>query len=65
MTPKRHNKSIKPNCVPNFINECIIVFAQWSGNESVTPTRSPAASGKKSVKTTFTETSITSDLFVL
>ena len=35
MTPKRHNWSIKPKYVPNLLNECIAVFAQCFGNESV------------------------------
>ena len=39
MTPKRHNWSIRPKYVPNFINISLIVCAQWSGNESVTPAR--------------------------
>ena len=39
MTPKRHNYSTRYKFVLNFINESLIVFAQWSGNESVTPAR--------------------------
>ena len=42
MTPKRHNWSIRPIYVPNFINERIIVFAQWSGNKNMKPGRPPA-----------------------
>ena len=41
MTPKRHNQSIRHKYMPNFINEILIVFAQWSRNESVTPSRRP------------------------
>ena len=40
MTPKR--QSIRPKYVPNFINKSLIVCSQWSGNESVTPSRPTA-----------------------
>ena len=36
MTPKRHNQSTRHKYVPNFINESLIVFAQWSGKIKIT-----------------------------
>ena len=42
MTPKRHNYSIRGKYVLNIINKCEIVFAHWSGNETMMSAHSPA-----------------------